>query len=168
MLTLIGMLVWNALGLSNNLDRLITRIKTDNILLAIVTESWYHPDRHIPSIFIYNSLGAVSPNLNRGTDGVSIVVNPDYLNSAHIKNMTCLVKDTVNGCYLTIQISGIKIIGIYNASSHLLDLDALLDEKAISSHIISGEPIIFAGDFNARRTVWNDTTTNAAGTRLVE
>jgi hypothetical protein len=101
----IRMLDWNASGHSNNLDRLITRMKTDNILLAIVTESWYHQDRHIQSICIYNSLGAVLPNLNRGTNGVSIVVNPDYLNSAHIKNMTCLAKDKVNGCYLTIQIS---------------------------------------------------------------
>ena len=53
---LIRILAWNASGLSNNLDRLITRMKRDGIMFAIVTESWYHPERHIPSICIFNSL----------------------------------------------------------------------------------------------------------------
>lgn len=161
-------MAWNASGLSNNLDSLIRRMKREAVHLAIVTETWYHPDRHIPDICVYNSLGAVTPNLNRGTSGVSVVINPDFLNHPQIKNMACWAKDTVNGCFLVFEFAGIKIAGVYNAPSHPLKIDALLDEIAKSGRIVPGELVIFAGDFNARRTEWGDTASNSAGRKLVD
>ena len=165
---MVRVMAWNASGLSNNLDLLIKRMKRDDIHLAIVTETWYHPDRHIPDICLYNSLGAVVPNLNRGTNGVSIIVNPEFLNWQHVKNMSCWAKDTVNGCFIVIEFAGLKIVGIYNAPSHPLEIDELLDEVAKSGRIVPGEPIIFAGDFNARKTDWHDTSSNSAGKRLAK
>lgn len=161
-------MAWNSSGLSNNLDSLIRRMKRDDIQLALVTETWYHPDRHIPDICVYNSLGAVVPNLNRGTNGVSIVVNPDFLEWPHVKNMSCWAKDTVNGCFIVVEFAGLKIVGIYNAPSHPLDIDELLDEVAKFGRLVPGEPIIFAGDFNARRTEWHDTSSNSAGKKLAD
>jgi len=163
---MVRVLAWNASGLSRNLDRLISKMKRERIHFAIVTETWHHPDRHIPDVCIINSIGAVTPNLHRGVNGVSIVVNPDFKNDPHLKNIACLAKDTVNGCFLIVQFAGIKIIGIYNAPSHPLDLDNLLDEIALSGRLVPGEPCIFAGDFNARHTGWSDTQTNAAGNGL--
>ena len=161
-------MAWNASGLSNNLDSLVRRMRRDGMHLAIVTETWYHPDRHIPDICVYNSLGAVVPNRNRGTNGVSVVVNPDFLNLSHIKNMSCWAKDTVNGCFIVIEFAGLKIVGIYNAPSHPLKIDELLDEVAKSGRIVPGEPIIFTGDFNARRTEWHDRCSNSSGKKLAE
>ena len=161
-------MTWNASGLANNLDRLVRRMKRDKVHITIVTESWFHPERHIPEVSVFNSIGAVSPNLNRGTNGVSVVINPDLSNCPHIKNMACIAKDTVNGCFLTIQFAGIKIVGIYNAPSHPLDIDVLLDEIALSSRLIPDESLIFAGDFNARRVDWHDTSSNSAGNKLDE
>jgi len=161
-------MAWNASGLSNNLDSLIRRMKSESIHLAIVTETWYHPDRHIPDICVYNSLGAVTPNLNRGTSGVSVVINPDFLNHLHVKNMACWAKDTVNGCFIVFEFAGLKIVGVYNAPSHPLKIDALLDEITKAGRIVPGEPVIFAGDFNARRTEWGDTASNSAGRLLID
>ena len=128
--------------------------------------TWNHPDRHIPDICTINSISAVTPNLNRGVNGVSIVLNPEFKNDRHVKNMSCLAKDTVNGCFLIVHFAGIKIIGIYNAPSHPLDLDSLLDEIALTGRLTPGEPCIFAGDFNARNRHWLDAQTNAAGILL--
>jgi hypothetical protein len=161
-------MAWNASGLSNNLDSLIRRMKNDEVHLAIVTETWYHPDRHIPDICVHNSLGAVTPNLNRGTNGVSIVINPDFLYDSHVKNIACWAKDTVNGCFIVFEFAGLKIVGIYNAPSHPLNIDELLDEIVKTGRISPGEPVIFAGDFNARRTEWADTTSNSAGRKLID
>lgn len=163
---MVRMLVWNASGLSRNLDRLVSLLKRDQIQFAIVTETWHHPERHIPDVCILNSIGAATANLNRGVNGVSIVLNPDFVNDPHIKNVSCLAKDTVNGCFLIVQFAGIKVIGIYNAPSHPLDLSSLLDEIALAGRLVPGEPCIFAGDFNARHTSWADTQTNSAGTLL--
>lgn len=165
---ILRVMTWNSSGLSNNLDSLIRRMKRDGIQMALVTETWYHPDRHIPDICVYNSLGAVVPNLNRGTNGVSIVINPDFLEWPHVKNMSCWAKDTVNGCFIVVEFAGLKIVGIYNAPSHPLDIDELLDEVAKSGRLVPGEPIIFAGDFNARRTEWHDTSSNSAGKKLAD
>jgi hypothetical protein len=161
-------MAWNASGLSNNLDSLIRSMKREEVHLAIVTETWYHPDRHIPDICVYNSLGAVTPNLNRGTSGVSIVINPDFMNHPHIKNMVCWAKDTVNGCFIVFEFAGIKIAGVYNAPSHPLTTDSLLDEIAKSGKFVPGEHLIVAGDFNARRTEWGDTVSNTAGRKLAD
>ncbi len=163
---MIRILAWNASGLSRNLDRLVTKMKRERIHFAIVTETWNHPDRHIPDICTINSISAVTPNLNRGVNGVSIVLNPEFKNDRHVKNMSCLAKDTVNGCFLIVHFAGIKIIGIYNAPSHPLDLDILLDEIALTGRLTPGEPCIFAGDFNARNRHWLDAQTNAAGILL--
>ena len=96
----------------------------------------------------------------------TIVLNPKFKNNRHVKNMSCLAKDTVNGCFLIVHFAGIKIIGIYNAPSHPLDLDSLLDEIALTGRLTPGEPCIFAGDFNARSRHWLDAQTNAAGILL--
>lgn len=157
---------WNASGLSCNLDRLIRKMKRETIHLAIVTETWFHPDRHIPDICVFNSIGAVTPNRNRGTNGVSVVINPDFENDPYIRNMTCISKDTVNGCFLAIDFAGIKIIGIYNAPSHPLEIDMFLDEVAMSTRLVPEEALILTGDFNARRVEWRDTASNSAGQKL--
>ena len=99
---MVRILTWNASGLSRNLDRLISKMKRERIHFAIVTETWHHPDRHIPGVCIINSIGAVTPNLHRGVNGVSIVVNPDFINDPHLKNIACIAKDTVNGCFLIV------------------------------------------------------------------
>lgn len=163
---MVRILAWNASGLSRNLDRLVTKMRNERIHFAIVSETWHHPDRHIPDVCIINSIGAVTANLNRGVNGVSIVLNPDFKNDPHIKNIECVAKDTVNGCFLVVNFAGIKIIGIYNAPSNPLELDLLLDEVALAGRLVPGEPCIFAGDFNARNRMWSDTQTNAAGNLL--
>ena len=96
----------------------------------------------------------------------TIVLNPKFKNNRHVKNMSCLAKDTVNGCFLIVHFAGIKIIGIYNAPSHPPDLDSLLDEIALTGRLTPGEPCIFVGDFNARNRHWLDAQTNAAGILL--
>lgn len=75
---MVRILKWNASGLSRNLDRLISKLKQERIHFAIVTETLHHPDRHIPDVCVINSIGAVSPNLHRGVNGVSIVINSDF------------------------------------------------------------------------------------------
>ena len=164
----VKVMTWNSSGLSNNLDRLIRSLKRDRVHLAIVQETWYHPDRHIPDVCVFNALASVTPNLNRGVNGVSVVVNPEFASCPHIKNMVCTAKDTVNGCFLVIELAGIKIVGMYNAPSHPLELELFLDEIARSARLSPTEPIIFAGDFNARRMEWGDTRANDDGPKLEE
>lgn len=165
---IIRVLLWNATGLTRNLDPLITRLKAEDAHFAIAVETWFHPDRHIPDICVMNSVGQAVTNLNRGVNGVSIVLNPNYVDNVHMKNIICLAKDTVNGCFLVVQVAGIKIAGIYNAPSHPLDIDVLLDEIAAAGRMSPNDPLIIAGDFNARRVEWLDTCNTAAGTKLKE
>ena len=44
--------LWNATGLQNNLDRLIETMKTLEIDVCIVTETWYHQLSIIPTKYV--------------------------------------------------------------------------------------------------------------------
>lgn len=165
---MIRALLWNSSGLSGNLDRLVAQLKIEDIHFAVVCETWFHPDKHIPEICTVNSLSQGVPNLYRGTNGVSIVVNPEHIDNVHVKNMFCTAKDTVHGCFLSVQVAGVKLVGIYNAPSHHMQLEPLLNEIMESSRIHLNEPLIVAGDFNARLIEWRDTANNTAGRELSE
>ena len=43
-------MLWNATGLMANLDRIVRRMETEDVLFGFIVETWLHPERAIPKV----------------------------------------------------------------------------------------------------------------------
>lgn len=132
-------------------------------MLGLVTETWFHPDRHIPQLCRMVSLCGDTALRSHGRNGVAVVVNPDFQDDPLVKDMVCLGKDTVNGCFLVLGLGTVKIAVVYNAPSLPIPIDELLEDVARVGRLGPGDKVLLTGDFNARLRCWHDTAGNAAG-----
>ena len=159
-------ILWNATGLQNSLDRLIMVMNETDAMLAFVVETWFDPERSIPKCCAFSAFGQMSGLRYRRGNGVSVVVNPRYKDSPLVKDMVCLGKDTVNGCFVIVDFAGIKWLACYNPPTGSIDLEALLASAMAVGRISPQDKLMVLGDFNARLTAWGDTSSNAEGRKL--
>ncbi len=81
-------MVWNCSGLLNNVDRLVRFMRREKIHVAFITETWLHPDRHIPSICEFVAVCQDTSNISRGRNGVAVIINPSHRNHPSLKNIS--------------------------------------------------------------------------------
>lgn len=164
----INIMLWNATGLMQNLDRIVNRMIDEEILFGFVTETWLNPKYSIPSVCRDTSaICSLFPvGFDRGKNGVSILINPKMVKHRALKDFEVLNKDTLNGTYIHVQIGNVQILCIYFPPSCPTDLDIWLEEVFLKCRISSGSDLILLGDFNARRTEWSDHQSNANGLKL--
>lgn len=159
-------ILWNATGLQNSLDRLIAVMNETDAMLAFVVETWFDPERSIPKCCAFSAFGPMSGLRYRRGNGVSVVVNSRYKDSLMVQDMVCLGKDTVNGCFVIVDFAGIKWLACYNPPSGSVDLEALLTSAMAVGRISPQDKLVVLGDFNARLPAWGDTLSNAEGRKL--
>ena len=154
--------LWNATGLQNNLDRLLSTMRELHIDVCVVTETWYHQLSTIPSSYV--KAVSICPKLakGRGRNGIAVIsVNPEI-------RIETLKTDNENGLYLWIQINDIKVGAFY------LPPDAQRDEellKLLETQLVAetAGKLIILGDFNARdKDLLLDKRSNARGRKLLE
>ena len=87
-------MLWNATGLMPNLDRVIRRMETEDILLGFITETWLHPERAIPKVCRDTSaVCMIHPvGFERGKNGISIIINPKMKRHPALKDFQILAK----------------------------------------------------------------------------
>ena len=70
-------MLWNATGMMANLDRIVRRMQTEDILFGFIVETWLHPERAIPKVCRETSaVCVVHPvGYERGKNGISIIIN---------------------------------------------------------------------------------------------
>lgn len=161
------MMVWNAGGLNNKFDRLVGCLKRSEAHFAVVTETWWRADGAIPRECQLNAI-CPTEGLRKlsGTNGISLVVNPNLASSLVVKSVSSLAKDTVHGCFLAFLVAGVQVVVVYNAPSLQLSLDELLDSATSTARIDFLKPLVILGDFNARLEVWGDAISNNEGWSL--
>ena len=158
-------MLWNATGMMANLDRIIRRMETEEILFGFIVETWLHPERAIPKVCRDTSaVCMVHPvGFERGKNGISIVINPKMRKHPALKDFQILARDTVNGTFIFMQLGNLKILCIYNPPSQPEEIDTWLEEILVKCRANTLEDIIILGDFNARCREWGDHSANPKG-----
>ena len=161
-------MLWNATGLMPNLDRVIRRMETEDILLGFITETWLHPERAIPKVCRDTSaVCMIHPvGFERGKNGISIIINPKMKRHPALKDFQILARDTLNGSYIILQIGNIKIMCVYNPPSQPEEIDIWLEEIITKCNANTLDNVVILGDFNARCREWGDHSANAKGRLL--
>ena len=161
----IKFMLWNATGLLPNLDRVIRRMESEEILFCFVTETWLNPKNSIPSVCRESSaVCTIMPrDYNRGKNGVSLIINPKMSRHAALKDLEILAKDTLNGTFIYLQVGNVKILCIYYPPSCATEIDIWMEEIFLKCNITVTSNLIILGDFNARLNEWGDHQCNANG-----
>lgn len=161
-------MLWNATGLMANLDRIVRRMETDDILFGFIVETWLHPERAIPKVCRDTSaVCTIHPvGYERGKNGISIIINPKMRKHPLLKDFQILARDTVNGTFIYLQLGNFKILCIYNPPSQPEEIDTWLEEILLKCRANTLEDIIILGDFNARCREWGDHSGNSKGRTL--
>ena len=161
-------MLWNATGLMPNLDRIVRRMESEEILFGFIVETWLHPERAIPKVCRDTSaVCMVHPvGFERGKNGISLVINPQMKKHPLLKDFQILARDTVNGTFIYLQAGNIKILCVYFPPSQPEVIDTWLDEIILKCRANTSDDIIILGDFNARRREWSDHRDNSKGTAL--
>jgi hypothetical protein len=159
-------MTWNAGGLKNKLDALIRFMDAQQIHFAIITETWFLPERGLPKILEKASAVAQeTPFRYRGSNGVSLLVNP-FIKNNIAGRFEIIGKDNLNGQFVAFRIASIIFLGVYYPPSSP-NIDTWLDETLQKLCISPTDPLVLLGDFNSRHKAWDDTITNRNG-RLLE
>ena len=158
-------MLWNATGLMANLDRIVRRMETEDVLFGFIVETWLHPERAIPKVCRDTSaVCVVHPvGYERGKNGISIIVNPRMKKHPLLNDFQVLARDTVNGTFIYVQLGNIKILCIYNPPSQPEEIDTWLEEILLKCRANTLEEIVILGDFNARCREWGDHYANSKG-----
>lgn len=158
-------MLWNATGLMANLDRIVRRMESEDILFGFIVETWLHPERAIPKVCRDTSAVCVIHPIGheRGKNGISIIINPKMKKHPLLKDFQVLARDTINGTYIYVQVGSIKILCIYNPPSQPEEVDIWLEEILLKCRANTIEDIIILGDFNARCREWGDHYANSKG-----
>ena len=161
----INFMLWNATGLLPNLDRIVRRMESEEILLCFVTETWLNPKHNIPAVCRNTSaVCSIMPQgYNRGKNGVSLIINPKMSRHPVLKDLEILAKDTLNGTFIYLQIGSVKILCVYYPPSCPTEINVWIEEIFLKCNINSGQDLIILGDFNARLTEWGDHESNSKG-----
>lgn len=147
--------LWNATSINNKDIEFSYFLHSNNIDIAIVTETWLNPNTKL-YFSNYNIIRLDSPRVIAG--GVAIIIK----NS--IKFNTFPSPKLSIGEVLLVNINaGVNLIigAIYIPPSITFDVNSL-------DSIFRGSrtPIILGGDFNAKHTHWNNFYNNARGAKL--
>ena len=158
-------MLWNATGMMPNLDRIVRRMESEEILFGFIVETWLHPERAIPKVCRDTSaVCMVHPvGFERGKNGISVIINPQMKKHPLLKDFQILARDTVNGTFLYLQLGNIKILCVYNPPSQPEEIDTWLDEILLKCRAKTSDEIIILGDFNARCREWGDHRGNSKG-----
>jgi hypothetical protein len=158
-------MLWNATGMMANLDRIVRRMQTEDILFGFIVETWLHPERAIPKVCRETSaVCVVHPvGYERGKNGISIIINPKMKRHPLLRDFQVLARDTVNGTFIYVQLGNIKLLCIYNPPSQPEEIDTWLEEILLKCRANTLEEIIILGDFNARCREWGDHYANSKG-----
>ena len=161
-------MLWNATGLMPNLDRIVRRMETEEILLGFIVETWLHPERAIPKVCRDTSAVCVihPVGFERGKNGISVIVNPQMKNHPLLKDFQILARDTINGTFIFLQVGSVKILCMYNPPSQPEEIDTWVEEILLKCRANTIEDVIILGDFNARRREWGDHSNNTKGGTL--
>ena len=161
-------MLWNATGLMANLDRIVRRMESEEILFGFIVETWLHPERAIPKVCRDTSaVCTIHPvGFERGKNGISIIINPKMRKHPLLKDFQILARDTLNGTFIYLQLGNVKILCIYNPPSQPEDIDIWLEEILLKCRANTLENIIILGDFNARCREWGDHSANSKGRKL--
>lgn len=158
-------MLWNATGMMPNLDRIVRRMETEEILFGFIVETWLHPERAIPKVCRDTSaVCAIHPvGFERGKNGISVIINPQMKKHPLLKDFQILARDTINGTFIYLQIGNIKVLCIYNPPSQPEEIDTWIEEILLKCRASTADEIIILGDFNARRREWGDHSNNTRG-----
>lgn len=150
----LNLLTWNSRGIRHKTGELELLISEYKIDIVIVTETYLKP--HV-KISLPNFVCLRRDRLSRPGGGVAIFIKKS-IKHARIN------PDVINLESVAIQINNnnkiITIAAAYNSPGDELlqsDLDAVLG---------LGSSVILSGDFNARHSHWNCSSTNRSGTML--
>jgi hypothetical protein len=158
-------MLWNATGMMPNLDRIVRRMETEDILFGFIVETWLHPGRAIPKVCRDTSaVCVVHPvGFERGKNGISLIINPQMKKHPLLKDLQILARDTVNGTYIYLQVGNIKVLCVYFPPSQPEEIDTWIEEVLLKCRANTADEIIILGDFNARRRDWGDHSENSKG-----
>ena len=158
-------MLWNATGMMPNLDRIIRRMETEEILFGFIVETWLHPERAIPKVCRDTSAVCVihPVGYERGKNGISLIINPQMKNHPILRDLQILARDTINGTYIYLQVGNVKVLCVYNPPSQPEEIDTWIEEILLKCRANTTDQIIILGDFNARRREWGDHSDNSKG-----
>lgn len=158
-------MLWNATGMMPNLDRIVRRMETEEILFGFIVETWLHPERAIPKVCRDTSaVCVVHPvGFERGKNGISLIINPQMKKHPLLKDFQILARDTINGTFIYVQIGNIKVLCVYLPPSQPEEIDTWIEEVLLKCRANTADNIIILGDFNARRRDWGDHSENSKG-----
>lgn len=158
-------MLWNATGMMANLDRIVRRMETEEILFGFIVETWLHPERAIPKVCRDTSaVCTIHPvGFERGKNGISIIINPKMRKHPLLKDFQILARDTINGSFIYLQLGNIKVLCVYNPPSQPEEIDTWLEEILMKVRANTFGEIIILGDFNARCREWGDHSANSKG-----
>lgn len=161
------MVFWNANGLMDKIDELTAFMETEDVDVALISETWCRPNAHnsIPHMMI-NLHGPRKINTGRYQYGLALVANRQRLEE--IKNsIKLLALDEEDRTYIWIQAGDVKIGFMYLPPA--LDEEQCLKALRSIDSIRTGpmEKIIMLGDFNMRlKEETGDTQSNTRGRHI--
>lgn len=155
----LNIMQWNAQSLNSNKQIFTNFLYTNNIHIAIISETWLKPHQQF-KIKYYN---VERNDCGNNHNGVAILIH----NSINYTNINTYFDNSLqNICTrITINKKAISILSFYSPSNSdpafsKLKLDALV--KSIP------EPLILAGDFNAHHTSWGCGSDTPRGREVLE
>ena len=172
-------LYWNCHGLSNKFIEIMNFIKSNNISIALLCETWIKPTfklRYHPEYNIHRLDRLSAPH-----GGVAIVINKS-IKYTIMPNLASLKVIKAIGIYVDGPTSITKIVSVYFPGStsavvkrNCYQTLGLTDKNSIQKafkgdlhKLMSMGDIIICGDLNARNNAWNCYRNNVAGNTLYD
>lgn len=155
----LNIIQWNAQSLNSNKQIFTNFLYTNNIHIAIISETWFKPHQNF-KIKYYN---IERNDCGNNHNGVAILIH----NSLSYSNITTYFDNSLqNICIrVTINKKEISILSFYCPTNSIPAFSKSKFDALIKS--ITG-PLILAGDFNAHHTSWGCGSDSPRGREVLE